>query len=91
MKLHGNRVYLNLPAIKESAVILTSEQKKQLEEERFKEFDRLTVFAVSTEVKHIQSNDEVLVSPEGLKRGIFIEIDGNKKICVSSFDIMHTW
>ena len=95
MKLLGNRVYLNLPEIQESKFSISDELKKELREKELSKFDRLTVFAISESEESkkcaINVGDEVYVDPMGLKRGIILKIEGEDKVSVSIFDIMHVW
>lgn len=94
MNILGNRVYLNLPEMPERELTISPELKKELEEERLKQFDKLEVYAFGEDVHKmgkLKVRDNVLVDQSGLRRGIFLEIEGQKKICVSYFDIMHIW
>lgn len=91
MKILGNRVYLDLPEIPEHKVSISPELKKQLQEEKMKEFDRLKVYAVSEGIDNIKPGNEVFVDPNGLKRGVLLRIGEKEKISVSSYDIMHIW
>ena len=95
MKLLGNRVYLNLPDMKETKVSISDELKQELREEQLSKFDKLEVFAFSEceEVKKssLKIGDKVYVEPMGLKRGTVIKIDGKDKVSVSIFDVMHIW
>ena len=91
MKLHGQRVYLNMPQLQESKISIAPELKEELKREMSKKFNKLTVFAVSDAVTNVKVGDSVLVDPQALSRGTIIEIAGEEKICISGFDIMHTW
>lgn len=91
IKIHGNRVYLDLPELPDNKVTISPELKKQLQEERMKQMDKLKVYSVGATVEDFKTGDEVFVDPSALQRGIFIKIGENTKIIVSKFDIAHTW
>lgn len=98
MNILGNRVYLDLPEIKEYKVTITPEVKKQLEEELFAKMDKLKVFAKgegSGEGKalldKLNVGDEVFIDPGKARLCPIFLIEDKKKICVSVFDIMHIW
>lgn len=89
MKLLGQRVYLELPKMKEYKVSITPELKKQMEDEYLQKLDKLKVF--STAVAEVNVGDEVFVDPNGLRRGVKIQLEDKELISVSAFDIMHIW
>lgn len=91
MKVHGNRVYLNMPLLPESKLELSAELKKEMQFETAEKFQNLTVFAVGDAISHISVGDNVFVDPVALKRAPIIVIEGSEKIVVPVFDIMHTW
>jgi hypothetical protein len=91
-KLRGNRVYLELPTIKESPIHLTPELEAALiEEERYK-YQRLKVYAVGELVNDIKEGDEVLTDPSALQKASIITLSEKKKVLlISPFDIVHIW
>jgi hypothetical protein len=98
MKILANRVYLNLPKIKEYKVEFAEEIKKQLQEELLAKMDKLTVMAkgegfgeLKTLLDKINIGDQVFVEPSKAKNCPIIEIDGDKILCVPILDIMHVW
>jgi len=95
MRILGNRVYLNLPDLKESKFSISDELKQELREEQLNKFDKLEVFAFSeceeAKKNSLKVGDKVYVEPIGLKRGTILKIDGKDKVSVSIFDVMHIW
>lgn len=98
MKIRGNRVYLELPEIKESKFSISDELKKELKNKEMEKFDRLKVFGVAQPYESsgiiesdLKVGDEVFVDPMGLKKGVFLKIGDKEIVSVSSFDIMHSW
>lgn len=93
MKVHGQRVYLNMPVLPESKIELSPELKREMQQEIASKFDRLTVFAVSDGIESIKVGDEVYVDPSAVRRAVnsIVKIDDSEKLIVSVFDIMHTW
>lgn len=91
MKINKNRVYLDLPEFPEHKVTISPELKKQLQDERLKQFDRLKVFAIGEEVKYTTVGSEVFVDPNALRAGVIFKIGEKDKISVSEDNIMHTW
>ena len=99
MKILGNRVYLEKPELPETKTYISEELKKQMEADLVEKYDRLKVFALGKGVlptgevsePEVKVGDEVLVDPNGLRRGVVIQIDGKSIVSVSYFDIMHVW
>lgn len=91
MKVHGNRVYLNMPVLPEQKLHLDAETQKKLKEEMLQKFQKLKIFAIGSDVKFLEVGEEVLVDSKVLKNASIIEIEGEEKLVVSAYDIMHTW
>lgn len=92
-KLLGRRVYLELPVEKVSSLAyLDEETKAMLEAERLKQFGRLTVYAVGSDVTDIQEGDEVMIDPGSAAKVMKIPLSMDKDVLlVSIFDIAHIW
>lgn len=101
MKILGNRVYLLLPELPDSKVVLLEEAKEKLKEEMRMKFDKLTVYDVGESLNSestaigsttkVKKGDVVFTDPQALRRGITLKIDDIELICVNSYDIMHVW
>jgi len=75
MKLRGNRILLNRPEIKESAIELSEKDKALVEAELRKSWSHLEVFQVGEAVESIKANDQVYVRITALELAEKIEID----------------
>lgn len=92
MKVLGNRVYLDMPEVKESKLSISPELKRDLKEEEVKKFDKLKVFAVGDTVTSIKPGDEVFLDPLSTRAGIVtVSIEGKEKLITSIFHISHIW
>lgn len=91
-KLLGNRIYLIMPTIPESFLVLSDEIKKSLISSEQKKFQKLTVYAVGDTVSIIGEGDVVLVEPTAIANAPIIELtDKLSVIMVSVFNIIHVW
>lgn len=99
MKIHGNRVYLELPAPPESKLTISPELQNEIKEAYIKTLESLRVVGIGTGVSQNESPNfpplkvghRVFVEPNGLSKGIKLNIKGQDILSVSYFDIMHTW
>jgi len=100
MKIHGNRVYLELPAPPESKISISPELQNELKEAYIKTLESLVIIGIGEGVNQnplttngftFKIGDKVFISPEGFQRGIKFQLKGKDVLSVSSFDIMHTW
>lgn len=93
-KLFGNRVYLEMPELPgKNNIALTDAALKSWVEEKKLEISKWKVYAVGTEVSHIQEGDVVFVDPMALLRTTtVITLSKDLKVlAVSVFDIAHVW
>jgi len=92
-KLLGRRVYLELPVEKTSSLAyIDDETRAMLEAERLKQFGRLTVYAVGSDVTDLQEGDEVMIDPGSAAKVLKIPLGPEKDVLlVSIFDIAHIW
>jgi adenine-specific DNA methylase len=91
-KLLGRRIYLNLPPQKESKLEVDHNTKEALQKEMLKKLSRLVVYAVGTEVTTIEQGDVVLVDPEAVSKAVIIpDVNGEPRLLVSVFDVIHIW
>lgn len=93
-KLIGNRIYLELPVLSESGIILDDATEEAVIKSEQKKYSKLKVYAVGTSVSEelVSVGDEVLVEQSALQRGILIPLTDKKKvILISPFDIIHVW
>jgi len=91
-KLLGNRVYLNMPTIAESNIILSEEVKKSIIASEQDKFQKLKVYAKGDLVTIVEEGDEVLVHPGILANALVVPL--NKEISVilvNSLDIIQVW
>lgn len=91
MKLLGKRILLNIPARKESAIELTPEVQRQLDEEMIKKWTALEVFAVGEDVSIVAPGDKVYISTSYLQDAERIVIDEVTKLMVLEFEIAIIW
>ena len=92
-KLLGRRVYLEIPIEKVSSLAYIDEETRaMLEAERLKQFGRLTVYAVGSDVVDLQEGDEVMIDPGSVTKVLKIPLSMDKEVLlVSIFDICHIW
>ena len=92
-KLHGNRVYLELPQEDKSKKIIVDENTKDaLNQALLQKLSRVRVFAVGDVVTNVQEGDIVLVDPSVLSKAYVVPLSDDVKVAlVNSYDIIHTW
>ena len=93
-QLLGNRVYVQLPIIPETAVMLDEATRQAIEEENMKKMDKLTVYDVGESVTIVKPGDVVLIDATKMKAqgGGFIQDFGDIRVLlISPFDIVHIW
>ena len=91
-KLRGYVVYLIAPPAPSEKIILTEEAKEQMMREKLKEFKRLTVYAVGSQVTDVQEGDEVYVNERAILNATLLELgEGLNVIIVNVNDVIHIW
>ena len=91
-KLFGNRVYLEIPKIPESNIVLSEEAQKNWVEQQKLALNRFKVYAVGDTVTSIQEGDEVAVDMPALQRTIVVKLTNEIEVIqVSLFDISMVW
>jgi hypothetical protein len=92
-KLLGRRIYLELPVEKVSSLAYIDEETKaMLDAERMKNYGRLKVYAVGSDITDISEGDEVMIDPTSAAKVAKIFLSDEKEvIMVSIFDIAHIW
>lgn len=92
VKVLGHRVYLKLPELKESKVIVSKQVKKEAMTENT-QLDYLEVLAIGSHVtdNNLQVGDKVFVTPKMVNEQNVVEIEGQFVLCVNIYDIMHVW
>ena len=92
-KLLGRRVYLEVPVEKVSSLkYIDAETQAMLDAERLRNYGRLTVYAVGSDVTDLQEGDEVMIDPASAAKVMKIPLGPDKDvILVSIFDIAHIW
>jgi hypothetical protein len=98
MELLGNRVYLELPLIKESPISISDNVKKQIQDELLQKMDKLKVVYKGEGMgegklymEKVKIGAEVFVDPGKLRLCPMFEIEKKAHVCVSVFDIYHIW
>lgn len=90
--LKGNRVYLEMPEIPQSALYMDENVKQALLEREMENLDRLKVYAVGELVKDVNEGDVVLVDKQHLSQAPIITLTKDLKVLlVSPFNIIHIW
>jgi hypothetical protein len=93
-KLLGNRVYVELPTVPKTNVMIDEATRQALEEENMKKMDKLTVYDVGDSVSIVKPGDVVLIDATKMKAqgGGFIQDFNNIRVLlISPFDIVHVW
>ena len=82
---------LSLPPRDTKGIELSPELKEQLDREYAAQLDKLEVYAVGDAVDGVKEGDVVYVPTEELKRGTFVNINGEPKLMVSAMSIGLIW
>lgn len=91
-KVFGNRVYLEVPKMPESSIVISEESKKKWFEDNKLALSKFTVYAVGDSVNSIKEGDVVAVDQPALARAAVLKIDeGKEVIVISIFDVAHIW
>lgn len=92
-KLKGNRVYLQMPEMPNSSILLSEGAQSEVFEAEKAKIQRLKVYAVGELVKpeELQEGDEVFIDPKSLEKAMRITFGKMDLIMVSIFDIAHVW
>jgi hypothetical protein len=91
MKLHGKRILVNKPEVKESAFELSEKDKALLEADMRSKWTALDIFAVGDEVERFAVGDKVYLQMNALNTSEVVDIDGSLKLMVREHDIAITW
>ena len=91
MKLHGKRILVTKPEVKESAFELSEKDKALLEAEMRSKWTALDIFAVGDEVERFAVGDKVYLQMNALNTADVIDIDGALKLMIREHDIAITW
>lgn len=91
MKLHGKRILVNKPEVKESAFELSEKDKALLEADMRTKWTALEVFAIGDEVEKFKVGDKVYLQMNALNTSEVVDIDGALKLMVREHDIAITW
>jgi hypothetical protein len=91
MKLHGKRILVNKPEVKESAFELSEKDKALLEADMRTKWTALEIFAVGDEVEKFEVGDKVYLQMNALNTSEVIDVDGALKLMVREHDIAITW
>lgn len=91
-KLLGNRVYLAMPTIAETNLILSDEVKRSIIASEQDKFQKLKVYATGDLVSTVCEGDEVLVHPGVLANALVVPLSKEIiVILVNSLDIIQVW
>lgn len=90
-QLKGYRVLLSLPPRDTKGIELSPELEEELNKEYASKMDNLEIYAIGDTVDNLQIGERVYVPVEELKRGTFINVNGEQKIMVSSMSIALIW
>lgn len=91
MKLHGKRILVNKPEVKESAFELSEKDKALVEAEMRTKWTALEIFAIGDEVEKFQAGDKVYLQMNALNTSEVIDVEGALKLMVREHDIAITW
>jgi hypothetical protein len=91
MKLHGKRILVNKPEVKESAFELSEKDKALLEADMRTKWTALEIFAVGDEVEKFEVGDKVYLQMNALNTSEVIDVEGSLKLMVREHDIAITW
>lgn len=89
--LRGNRILINRPEVKESALELSEKDKALVEAELRKTWSSLEVYAVGEKVEDVKAGDLVYVRATALELSEKIEVDGKLKFMIHDQDIAIIW
>ena len=89
--LRGNRILINRPEVKESALELSEKDKALIEAELRQTWSSLEVYAVGEKVEDIKAGDLVYVRATALELSEKIEVDGKLKFMIHEQDIAIIW
>lgn len=90
-QLKGLRVMITLPKREESNIKLSPEIQQEIDREFWEKCTKLKVYAVGENVEGVSEGDDVYIPPMELKRGDFIEIEGETKLIVNYLAISLVW
>ena len=91
MKLLGKRVLLSAPQRKESAIQLTPETERAMDEDMIKLWTALEVYAIGTDVTLVKAKDKVYVSVSSLSSAERVMIGDETKLLINEFEVMIIW
>lgn len=91
MKVLGNRVYVDVPDMPETKVIVDPQLKKEMQLEMAKQFEKLTVFAVGKGVQDVKVGDKIYIRPELINKAPVVEIEGKERLEFSEYEVSFIW
>lgn len=95
MKVLHNRIYLDMPDVKENKLLVNPKDIEEYELDQMKKLNKLTVFAVGHSISDcpISIGDQVHIDAGfyATRRAFFVEIEGSKKLVVPYSEILHIW
>ena len=91
MKLLGKRVLLSAPQRKESAIQLTPETERAMDEDMIKLWTALEVYAIGTDVTLVKAKDKVYTSVSSLSSAERIVIGDETKLLINEFEVVIIW
>ena len=91
MKLLGKRVLLSAPQRKESAIQLTPETERAMDEDMIKLWTALEVYAIGTDVTLVKAKDKIYTSVSSLSSAERIVIGDETKLLINEFEVVIIW
>jgi len=91
-ELFGNRVFLEIPKIPESNILLSDEAQRVWIEEQKLSLNKFKVYAVGDDVTKVKEGDEVAVDMQALSRAQVFRLTKEIEVLpISVFDISLRW
>ena len=91
-KLFGNRVFLEIPEVPKSKIIISEASQKEWIEEQKMTLNKFTVYAVGDVVTTIKEGDVVAVDFNALERSKVLRLTKDVQVIpVAIFDISLLW
>lgn len=90
--LLGNRIYVEIPKINESSLILSEEAKRTLTTAEISKLDRLTVYDIGDTVTTVKVGDVILVDRSEVARAPIVTLSSELSVLlISPFQVIHIW
>lgn len=90
-QLKGIRIMLSIPRREESKIKLPTELQEEADRDFALQLTKLQIYAIGDNVEGYDVGDVVNVPTDALRRGRFIEINGEQKLIINSLDIDLIW